>query len=150
MGKPRNYNSRRLDEIGRNGYAGLVANLILVVDDEHDFRVIVSHVLTTGGFNVVTAPDGLEALRVFAERKPDLVVLDGNLPDIDGLEVCRRLRATELGAKVPILMCTVRSALTTVSAGFEAGATGYVLKPFEMEELLEKVEAALQAAQKNA
>jgi DNA-binding response OmpR family regulator len=124
--------------------------LILVVDDEHDFRVIVSHVLTTGGYSVVTAADGEEALRVFAERSPDLLVLDGQLPDIDGFEVCRRLRATPRGAKVPILLCTVRSALSTVAAGFEAGATGYVLKPFEMEELLEKVGDALAAAQKDA
>jgi DNA-binding response OmpR family regulator len=122
---------------------------ILVVDDEHDFRVIVSHLLVNGGYAVATASDGAEALRLFAEREPDLVVLDGNLPDIDGFEVCRRLRATPRGADVPILMCTVRSALTTVSAGFEAGVTGYVLKPFDMEELLEKVGAALQGARKN-
>ena len=127
-----------------------MAKLILVVDDEHDFRVIVSHVLVTGGYKVVTAVDGADALRQFAEHEPDLVVLDGHLPDIDGFEVCRRLRATPLGAKVPILLCTVRSALSTVSAGFEAGATGYVLKPFEMEELLEKVGAALKASQKDA
>ena len=122
--------------------------LILVVDDEHDFRVIVGHVLTTGGYRVVTAADGFEALRKFEESGPDLVVLDGNLPDIDGYEVCRRLRATPRGAKVPILMCTVRSAVATVEAGFEAGVTGYVLKPFEMEELLEKVAAALEASAK--
>jgi DNA-binding response OmpR family regulator len=127
-----------------------LAKLILVVDDEHDFRVIVSHVLATGGYSVVTASDGMEGLRVFAETQPDLVVLDGHLPDIDGFEVCRRLRATPRGAKVPILLCTVRSALSTVSAGFDAGATGYVLKPFEMEELLEKVGAALKAAPKAA
>jgi DNA-binding response OmpR family regulator len=127
-----------------------LAKLILVVDDEHDFRVIVSHVLSTGGYRVVTASDGMEALRKFEESEPDLVVLDGNLPDIDGYEVCRRLRATPRGAKVPVLMCTVRSAVATVAAGFEAGVTGYVLKPFEMEELLEKVAEALEAAQKKA
>jgi DNA-binding response OmpR family regulator len=122
--------------------------LVLVVDDEHDFRAIVSHVLKRGGYDVVTAEDGAEGLRVFAEREPDLIVLDGHLPDIDGFEVCRRIRATPEGGKIPILLCTVRSALTTVSAGFEAGATGYVLKPFEMEELLEKVSEALEAARK--
>jgi DNA-binding response OmpR family regulator len=127
-----------------------LAKLILVVDDEHDFRVIVSHVLATGGYRVVTAADGMEALSKFEETEPDLVVLDGNLPDIDGYEVCRRLRATPRGAGVPVLMCTVRSAVSTVAAGFEAGITGYVLKPFEMEELLEKVGAALAAAQKGA
>ncbi len=58
--------------------------LILVVDDEHDFRAIMSHVLACGGYRVVTASDGAEGLRLFAEREPDLVVLDGHLPDIDG------------------------------------------------------------------
>jgi two-component system phosphate regulon response regulator PhoB len=120
--------------------------LILVVDDESDFREIVQHVLERGGYRVVTASDGQEGLKLFAEQEPDLVVLDGNLPDLDGYEVCRRLRATPAGKTVPILMCTVRSALTTVSAAFEVGATGYVLKPFEMEELLESVGAALKAA----
>ncbi|OGR90140.1 MAG: hypothetical protein A2V88_10710 [Elusimicrobia bacterium RBG_16_66_12] len=124
--------------------------LILVVDDDGDFREIVSHVLSRGGYAVVTAVDGTEGLRLFDEQEPDLVVLDGHLPDLDGFEVCRRLRSTSLGAKVPILLCTVRSALTTVSAGLDAGATGYVLKPFEMEELLEKVGEALKASRKNA
>lgn len=124
--------------------------LILVVDDEHDFRAIVSHVLQRGGYDVETAEDGLGALAKFAECEPDLVVLDGNLPDLDGFEVCRRLRATDAGKKVPILMCTVRSALTTVSAGFEAGADGYVLKPFEMEELLDSVASALKRGRPSA
>jgi DNA-binding response OmpR family regulator len=127
-----------------------LANLILIVDDEHDFRAIISHVLATGGYDVATAADGAEGLRVFAECNPDLVVLDGHLPDIDGFEVCRRLRATPRGAKVPILLCTVRSSLSIVAEGLAAGATGYVLKPFEMEELLEKVAEALKAAQKDA
>ena len=126
------------------------APLILVVDDEHDFRVIVSHVLKRGGYEVVTAADGAEGLRRFEESEPDLVVLDGQLPDIDGFEVCRRLRATPRGRKVPILLCTVRSALATVAAGFEAGATGYVLKPFEIEELLESVADALKKAKSGA
>jgi DNA-binding response OmpR family regulator len=124
--------------------------LILVVDDEHDFRAIVSHVLVRGGYEVVTAADGAEGLRKFKESEPDLVVLDGQLPDIDGFEVCRRLRATPQGKTVPILMCTVRSALSTVAAGFDAGATGYVLKPFEMEELLESVAEALKKARPGA
>ena len=99
----------------------MAAPLILVVDDEHDFRAIVSHVLERGGYEVVTAEDGAEALRRFEESQPDLVVLDGHLPDIDGFEVCRRMRATPRGKSVPILLCTVRSALSTVAAGFETG-----------------------------
>jgi len=120
--------------------------LILVVDDETDFRSIVSHVLDRGGYDVVTAVDGMEGLKLFAEREPDLVVLDGHLPDLDGIEVCRRMRATPRGEKVPILLCTVRAALSTVSEGLAAGATSYVLKPFDMEELLEAVAESLKKA----
>ena len=122
--------------------------LILVVDDEYDFRVIVSHVLELGGYDTVLAGDGAEGLHLFADRHPDLVVLDGNLPDIDGIEVCRRLRATEAGRTVPVLMCTVRSELDRVSAGLGAGVTDYVLKPFETEELLSRVGSALKGARK--
>ena len=108
------------------------------------------HVLARGGYDVVTAADGREGLSVFAAEEPDLVVLDGHMPDMDGFDVCRRLRKTPLGAKVPILLCSVRSALTTVSAGLGCGATGYVLKPFTMEELLEKVGEALKPPPKKA
>jgi DNA-binding response OmpR family regulator len=128
----------------------MAAPLILVVDDENDFRAIISLVLERGGYKVVTAADGAEGLSRFKDCKPDLVVLDGFLPDIDGYEVCRRMRALPGGKKVPILLCTVRSALSTVAAGFEAGATGYVLKPFEMEELLESVAEALKKARPDA
>lgn len=121
--------------------------LILIIDDEHDFRVICAHVLERGGYDMAEAGDGQAGLKVFAERRPDLVVLDGNLPDIDGLEVCRRLRRLPGGEKVPILMCTVRSAMVTVSEGIDAGVTDYVLKPFEMEDLLERISDALKKVQ---
>lgn len=117
--------------------------LILVVDDESDFRAIISRVLERAGYSVVAAPDGTEALALFAEARPGLVLLDGHLPDLDGFEVCRRLRATEAGAKVPIILCTVRSAISNVSEGLGAGATGYLLKPFDPAELLGAVAAAL-------
>ncbi len=127
-----------------------MAQMILLVDDEINFRTILGRVLTAAGYGVVAAADGAEGLRLFSERAPDLVVLDGQLPDIDGFEVCRRLRATTRGAKVPILMCTVRSGLSIVSAGFDAGADGYLLKPFETKELLEKISEALDRAGKGA
>lgn len=66
--------------------------LILIIDDEHDFRAICAHVLDRGGYDTVTAGDGGAGLAAFTERRPDLIVLDGNLPDLDGIEVCRRLR----------------------------------------------------------
>lgn len=122
------------------------APLILVVDDERDFRAIVTHILERAGYATVSAADGEEGLRVFSEKRPSLVVLDGNLPDIDGLEVCRRLRATKAGASVPVLMCTVRSSLPIVREGLDAGVTDYVLKPFEAEDLVTRVRSALEAA----
>lgn len=117
--------------------------LILVVDDEHDFRAIVGHVLDRGGYDVVAAGNGEDALKMFEDYTPDLVVLDGNLPDMDGIDVCRKLRTTEKGKLVPVVMCTVRSAVGTVGEGLSAGVTDYVVKPFEMEELLERVDKAL-------
>jgi two-component system phosphate regulon response regulator PhoB len=120
--------------------------LVLIVDDEHDFRAICAHVLDRGGYDTVTAGDGTAGLAAFVERKPDLVVLDGNLPDMDGIEVCRRLRKLPGGAKLPVLMCTVRSAVVSIQEGLDAGVTDYVLKPFEMDDLLERVAGALEQA----
>jgi len=122
--------------------------LILVIDDEHDFRAICAHVLARGGYDTATAEDGQKGLAAFSERKPDLVVLDGNLPDLDGIEVCRRLRKLPGGEKVPVLMCTVRSAVVSIQDGLDAGVTDYVLKPFEMDDLLERVADALEKARR--
>ena len=118
--------------------------LVLIVDDEHDFRAICAHVLDRGGYDTATAEDGMSGLATFTDRKPDLVILDGNLPDMDGIEVCRRLRKLPDGAKVPVLMCTVRSAVVSIQDGLDAGVTDYVLKPFEMEDLIERVRDALE------
>lgn len=122
--------------------------LILIIDDEHDFRAICAHVLDRGGFDTATAPDGTTGLAEFQNLKPDLVVLDGNLPDLDGIEVCRRLRKLPGGAKVPVIMCTVRSAVVTIQEGLDAGVTDYVLKPFEMEDLIDRVNGALKKARR--
>ncbi len=122
---------------------GVSAKKILVVDDERDFRAIISRVLERAGYAVVTAVDGAQALSVFAAERPDMVLLDGHLPDIDGFEVCRRLRQTEAGRAVPVVLCTVRSAISNVSEGLSAGATGYLLKPFDPAELLAAAKSAL-------
>lgn len=122
--------------------------LILVIDDEHDFRAICAHVLDRGGYDTVTAEDGTSGLAAFTDRNPDLVILDGNLPDLDGIEVCRRLRKLPGGANVPVLMCTVRSAVVSIQDGLDAGVTDYVLKPFEMDDLLERVADALEKTKK--
>ena len=121
--------------------------LILIVDDEYDFRAICAHLLGRAGYETVTAEDGKTGLAAFKSRRPDLVIVDGNLPDMDGIEVCRRLRGTAGGERVPVLMCTVRSAVVSVQAGLEAGVSDYLLKPFETEEMLERVADALKTTE---
>jgi DNA-binding response OmpR family regulator len=118
---------------------------VLVIDDDDDFRAILRHFLTGAGYAVTEAPGGEEGLRRFGEDKPDLVLLDFSMPDINGLEVCRRLRASENGRSVPVLMLTVRSQISTVAEGLEAGVSDYVLKPFEPKDLLTRIQKALAA-----
>ena len=127
-----------------------VVTRILLVDDDLHLVPLIQRGLAYEGFEVYTAMDGESGLAAVRQHRPHIVLLDIAMPGPDGFEVCRRLRATERGKSVPILMCTVRSALSTVAAGFEAGATGYVLKPFEMEELLESVADALKKARPSA
>ena len=120
--------------------AGPAAPLILLVDDAEDLRTVLTGVLEAAGFRVVTAASGQEALRsVFAER-PDLVVLDLGLPDLDGLEVLTRIRdMTDL----PVLVLTARSVDWDKLKGFQLGADDYVTKPFSVSELMARVAALL-------
>lgn len=113
---------------------------ILVVDDERSIREVLSHYLTLEGFAVVEAEDGLEALRMAEASPPDLVVLDLMLPGMDGLEVCRRLRAQ---SAVPILMLTARSEEADILRGFGTGADDYVTKPFSPREVVVRVQAIM-------
>ncbi len=117
--------------------------LVLVIDDEQDFRAICAHVLDQGGYDIAAAQDGAAGLAAFLNLKPDIIILDGNLPDMDGLEVCRRLRKLPGSEKIPILMCTVRSAVLSIQEGLDAGVTDYVLKPFQIEDLIARVAVAL-------
>ena len=95
------------------------------------------------GYEVELAEDGLEALRSVASAPPDLVVLDVLMPEVDGLEVSRRLRRT--GDRTPILMLTARDEVSDRVAGLDAGADDYVVKPFALEELLARIRALLRA-----
>jgi DNA-binding response OmpR family regulator len=113
---------------------------ILVVDDEPTIREVVSEYLEVEGFEVMRAATGLEALNLAAARPPDLVVLDVMLPGIDGIEVCRRLRAA---SAVPILMLTALTQEADALAGFGVGADDYVTKPFRPRELVMRVQAIM-------
>lgn len=113
---------------------------ILLVDDDPRLRELVRIALERGGYEVVTAADGTRALTHAARELPDLIVLDVGLPEIDGFEVCRRIRAR---SQVPILFLTARDDEIDRILGLELGADDYVTKPFSPRELVARVRAIL-------
>ncbi|MDX1663560.1 MAG: response regulator transcription factor [Candidatus Promineifilaceae bacterium] len=117
---------------------------ILVVEDEERIRQFLQRGLTFEGYRVDTAADGEEALEQARDNPPDLVLLDVMLPGMDGVEVCRRLRAVN---DTPILMLTAKEAIEDRVAGLDAGADDYLVKPFAFDELLARVRALLRRAQ---
>jgi two-component system phosphate regulon response regulator PhoB len=116
---------------------------ILIVEDEPDLRELVLHHVQSAGLTAMATGSGVEALRMAAQQPPDLVLLDLMLPDLQGVEVCKRLRADAATATVPIIMLTARTSETDRVAGFEAGADDYVSKPFSTRELMLRIRAVL-------
>jgi two-component system, OmpR family, response regulator MprA len=114
---------------------------LLVVDDEASVRDALALVLDLSGFEVTTASDGSEAMRTLAVDSPDAVILDVLMPGLDGLEVCRLMRAA--GDRTPVLMLTARAEVSERVAGLEAGADDYLAKPFAREELIARLRALL-------
>jgi len=121
-----------------------MAPRILVVEDEERIRQFLKRGLTYENYIVDTAIDGQDGLDKARDNPPDLVLLDIMLPGIDGLEVCRRLRAA---TDVPILMLTAKESIEDRVAGLDAGADDYLVKPFSFDELLARVRALLRRAQ---
>jgi two-component system KDP operon response regulator KdpE len=113
---------------------------ILLVDDEMPIQRAVGPLLRSRGYDVEIAGTGAEALRLVADRAPDLIVLDLGLPDVEGTEVCRRIRET---LKVPIIVLSARGAETDKVNALDLGADDYVTKPFGPEELLARIRVAL-------
>jgi DNA-binding response OmpR family regulator len=116
---------------------------ILLVDDEQSIQTLLSFPLRKDGYEVVQATDGREALERFGETTFDLVVLDVMLPRMDGLEVCRRMRAR---SSVPIIMLTAKAEEIDKVLGLELGADDYITKPFSLREFRSRVKAALRRA----
>jgi DNA-binding response OmpR family regulator len=121
-----------------------VPKTILVVDDEATLRETLAWNLERDGYRVVAAADGRMALERFRAEKPDLVLLDLMLPELSGVEVCRRIRAE---SDVPILMLTARDSEVDKIVGLEVGADDYVTKPFSLRELQARVRALLRRAE---
>ena len=115
------------------------ATRVLVVDDEPNITELVSLGLRYEGFDVSSAHDGRGALRAVRELKPELVILDVTMPDIDGLEVVRRMRAENIW--MPVIFLTARDAVEDKIAGLTVGADDYIAKPFSLDELVARVRA---------
>ncbi|MDK2817567.1 MAG: two-component system, OmpR family, alkaline phosphatase synthesis response regulator PhoP [Moorella sp. (in: firmicutes)] len=116
---------------------------ILVVDDEVAIQELVRYNLERSGFEVLTAPDGPTALAKVEQTLPDLIILDLMLPGIDGLEVCRRLKANKATAAIPIIILSAKNDELDKVLGLELGADDYVTKPFSPRELLARVKVCL-------
>jgi two-component system, OmpR family, response regulator MprA len=117
---------------------------VLVIEDDDAISDLLRRGLTYEGYKVSVAPDGVTGLRMARDAPPDLVVLDLMLPGLDGLEVCRRLRAAD---DVPILVLTARGTVSDRIAGLDSGADDYMVKPFSIDELLARVRALLRRKQ---
>ena len=113
---------------------------ILVVDDEKAIRTLLNVNLTKEGYEVIEAVDGLEAVDLATEKKPDLILLDVMIPKLDGLSVCKRIKNT---MNVPILMVTAKDSEVDKILGLELGADDYVTKPFSLRELIARIKANL-------
>jgi two-component system phosphate regulon response regulator PhoB len=135
----------RLDAAGPAGYQRFVPT-VLLVDDERDLLSLLDFNFRTEGFETALATNGDEALRLAAQRVPDLVLLDLMLPDLPGTEVCRRLKADPRTRDVPVIMLTARGDEIDRIVGFEVGADDYVTKPFSVREVVLRARAVLRRA----
>ena len=117
---------------------------ILVVDDEESLTDLVSSALRFAGYEVRTESNGYDALRAIKADVPDLVVLDVNMPELDGFEVCRRIRRD--GLQTPVIFLTARDDIDDLRVGFRQGGDDYLTKPFSLEELGLRIEALLRRA----
>jgi len=120
---------------------------ILVVEDEADIRQVLLYNLGQAGHEAIAAERGADGLALARERRPDLVLLDLMLPDVSGLEICRKLKSDPTLRSIPVMMVTARSEEIDRVVGFELGADDYIVKPFSVRELILRVQAVLRRGQ---
>lgn len=116
---------------------------ILVVEDEESLLKLESILFSSRGYHVTGVADGKSALKMISGSRPDLVVLDVMLPEMDGVEVCRCIRGNADTKNLPVLMLTARKSSKDVNAGLSAGADAYITKPFKTAEVMETIEKLL-------
>jgi CheY-like chemotaxis protein len=116
---------------------------ILIVDDEPDILKIVIFRLKTKGYQTISATSGEEALRLVAENKPNLIILDLRMPGIDGDEVCRRIKADQDLCDIPVILLTASTGQDIEKLSKEIGAVDFIRKPFDSQEFINKIEGIL-------
>lgn len=120
---------------------------VLVIDDEKDLIKLVDHHLSKEGYLVIGAKNGIEGLDIALKHKPDLILLDIMMPKLDGLEVCKRLKAAAETARIPVVMLTAKAQETDKVIGLELGADDYITKPFSPREMVARVKAVLRRSE---
>ena len=121
---------------------------ILVVDDEHDIVTIIGKVLKKSGYEVMTANDGLECIKKVEGERPDLILLDNTMPNMDGQAVLSKLKASKKTADIPVIMVTALADQEHITGAQKGGAVEYIVKPFDYGVLLEKIAQVLKLKQK--
>ena len=121
-----------------------MAKKILVVDDEKDLRNLIKRVLVRAKYDVITANNGKEGLTKLYDEAPDMVILDVNMPEMDGWETCQEIRKDPLYKHLPIIMLTVRKTTDDQIKGLNLGSDCYLIKPFYPKELVARVTTLLQ------
>lgn len=128
-------------------------NTILVVEDEEDIRELIAHGLSKAGFTLLKAANGREGFVLAVDHRPDLILLDWMMPEVNGIETLRRLRRDARTATIPVIMLSAKAEVDNKTEGLDAGADDYLAKPFSPKELVSRVNAVLRRSgeqQKNA
>lgn len=138
-----------LDAFPEPGYIGPMAEQrrLLIIDDESDYRELLEGILREAGYGIVVARNGAQAMERLRRDRPDLVLLDLNLPDTDGYSVCRNIRSDAEFCRIPIIMVTIQSDTASIVQGLREGADDYVAKPFDPLEVVARVASLLKQAE---
>ncbi len=116
---------------------------ILIAEDERDIRELIVFTLEFGGFQVIAATNGQEAVELARQHRPDLIILDVRMPRMTGYEACRILKSQEETRTIPVVFLSAKGQEAEIRQGMEAGADAYILKPFAPDELIQQVQALL-------
>ena len=128
----------------------MAAKRLLIVDDEKDFVETIAERLGAKGFGIIKAFNGVEGLEKVHAERPDLIILDVTMPEMNGYDMCRKLKTDENFRNIPVIMLTARFQPNDIDFGKEMGADAYMTKPLELDHLLDQVKTLLRTNKRNA